>query len=78
MSSEMKCINFYYISVEPSQDIHGKPSCRALEKCEQYQRKRANSKKKLPACAFRSKSLEIHLRGACFLNQSSANLARWD
>lgn len=71
MSSEIKCINFYYIPVEPSQDIHGKPSCRALEKCEQYERKRANS-------AFRSKSLEIHLRGACFLNQSSDNLARWD
>lgn len=49
MSSEIKYINFYYIPVEPSQDIHGKPSCRALEKCEQYERKRANSKKKLPA-----------------------------
>lgn len=49
MSSEIKCINFYYIPVEPSQDIHGKPSRRALEKCEQYERKRANSNMKLPA-----------------------------
>lgn len=49
MSSEIKYINFYYIPVEPSQDIHGKPSCRALEKCEEYEHKRANSKKKLPA-----------------------------
>ena len=49
MSSEIQCANIYHIPVEPSQEIHGKPSCRALEKCEQHARKRADCKEKLPA-----------------------------